>query len=137
MGTVFSDPAVEPTPALIEDALGPAFPAWVVLTKSLESDGVSVGWRHYRDGGWLAKAVVRAKTVAWLQVDEGFARATFYFPERLRDTLAAEPELTEGLRERIARQAPTGRSLGVTIEVRGDRDVADAVVVLGLKRQLT
>ena len=135
MGAVFDDPKVEPTTALIEDALGPASEAWQALQGVLAEAGTTVVWRHYRDGGWLAKATKGSKTVAWMQVDSGFARMTCYFAERHRAALA-EADLPPALRAQIVGQEMVGRMLPFSLQVRTLDDVTSAATVLTLKQTL-
>ena len=135
MNAVFGDPAVQPTDVLISDALGECLQAWTGFGDALTAAGVAVGWRYYRDGGWLAKAVRGSKTVAWMSVDKGFARVTFYFAARLRDALLEATDLPAWVRDRM--QAPaTGQSLAVTVELRTADDAADAEAVLKYKLKL-
>ncbi len=135
MGPVFDDPKVEPTTTLVEDALGPASEAWHALQGVLAEAGATVEWRHYRDGGWLAKATQGSKTVAWMQVDSGFARMTCYFAERHRSALAGA-DLPPALRAQIVGQAMVGRMLPFSIPVLTLDDVASATTVLTLKQTL-
>lgn len=135
MGPVFDDPTVEPTTALVDDALGPAAPAWHALLGVLAEAGTTVQWRHYRDGGWLAKATQGSKTVAWMQVDTGFVRMTCYFAERHRAALASA-DLPPALRSQIVGQAMVGRMLPFSLQVRTLDDVTAAATVLTLKQTL-
>lgn len=130
---MFRDPAVEPTTERINAALGGAGDAWDLLNDLMEASGVAVAWRYYRDGGWLAKATRRNKTVAWLNVVPDCARVTFYFAERYRETLVASHDLSAGLRGRIATVAPIGRSIPVSFELHNSSDVGDVGAVLGIK----
>lgn len=133
MHPAFNDPAVHPTPELIHSALGPSGDAWDELVNLLTEAGATVGWRHYRDGGWLAKASRGSRTVAWLSVEDGFARCTFYFAERHRRALVDAPGICDTLRSRIAGVPLTGRLLPVPLEVRGAEDAAQARAVLAVK----
>lgn len=136
MGPVFDDPKVRPTTALVDEALGPAAEAWHALLSVLAEAGTTVEWRHYRDGGWLAKATQGSKTVAWMQVDSGFARMTCYFAERHRAALA-EADLPPTLRAQIVGQAMVGRMLPFSLQVSTLDDVTSATTVLTLKQTLT
>jgi hypothetical protein len=129
----FNDPAAHPTPELIHSALGSSADVWDELVGLLTDAGATVGWRHYRDGGWLAKASRCGKTVAWLSVEDGFARCTFYFAERHRQVLAHAPGICDALRSRIAGVPLTGRLLPVPLEVRGAEDTAQVRAVLAVK----
>lgn len=135
MGPVFDDPTVEPTTTTVDAALGPASQAWHALLDVLAEAGTTVAWHHYRDGGWLAKATKVSKTVAWLQVDSGFARMTCYFAERHRPALASA-DLPATLRAQIVGQPMVGRMLPFSLQIRTPADVTSAATVLTLKQTL-
>jgi len=136
VASVFSDPSVEPTTSCISDALGAAREAWAELTGVLVNLGAKIEWRYYRDGGWLVKASKGGKTVAWLQVNAGYARITCYFAERHRETLAKATDIPAELREQISSQQVTGKLLPITLQIRDHPDVVIAATVLNLKQSL-
>ena len=133
MAAAFTDPAVEPTTARIHAALGAAGEAWDLLTELMDAHGVVVGWRYYRDGGWLARASRGGRTVAWLNVAPGCVRVTFYFAERHRAMLVDDSELAPDLRARIATVALIGKLLPVSLELLNGPDVRDVGAVLHAK----
>ena len=133
MGSVFSAARVEPTSAAIREALGSRSQAWEQTLAMFAEAGVLVSWRHYRDGGWLAKATRGKKTIAWLAVEDGFVRVTFHFAERHRATLAEADGLARQARDRIAATAVSGRLLSVTFEVRKPADLDPVRAVLAVK----
>ncbi len=135
MGQAFPDQSQPPTPKAIAEALGDADAAWQEALGAFADAGVDVAWRYYRDGGWLAKATRGKATMAWMSVEPGLARITFYFPARLRDTILASPDLDDTLRERIAAAAPVGKSLPVTLHL-PDFPASQVPVVLELKQRL-
>lgn len=73
--------------------------------------------------------------MAWMSVEPGLARITFYFPARLRETVLASPDLDDTLRERVATTAPTGKSLPVTLRL-PDVPTSQVPIVLELKQRL-
>ena len=135
MGQAFPDQSQPPTPELIAEALGEADIAWKEAPDAFADAGVDVTWRYYRDGGWLAKATRGKATMAWMSVEPGLARITFYFPVRLRDTILAGPDLDDTLRERIAGATPVGKSLPVTLHL-PDVPASQVPIVLELKQRL-
>lgn len=126
-------PLPEPTPSLIEDALGDAYPAWERLVEQFAGAGVEVAWHYYRDGGWLAKATQRKKTAAWLQVNDGFTRVTFYLPSRLRQALVETSDLSQERRRQLADQEPYVKSLVLTFELRTHDDLDDIAAATRFK----
>lgn len=133
MGTVFRDADTEPAETAIQDALGSSAEMWEQAVALFAAVGASVTWRHYREGGWLAKAVVGKKAVAWLAVEDGCVRVTFYFAERHRAVLVAADGLTADVRERIESTPMSGKLLPVTFEVRDEADLAQVGAVLSVK----
>lgn len=133
MGSVFQDVDTEPTGAAIRDVLGPRADVWGEATALFAGVGAPVSWRYYRDGGWLAKAVAGKKTIAWLAVEEGVVRITFYFAERHRTAIRDAPGLTDEVRERVEVTPLIGKLLPVTFDVRSSADVALVRAVLAIK----
>ncbi|MCL2785275.1 MAG: DUF3788 domain-containing protein [Propionibacteriaceae bacterium] len=136
MDAVFADPAVEPTPESITEALGSSSEAWHSLGDMLAEAGVSVEQRYYRDGGWLSKATKGSKTMTWMRVDRGFGWATFYFPDRHRETLENATDLPSAVRQQIKERQSMGKTLGVTLEVRTSKEVETAKALLAYKLSL-
>jgi hypothetical protein len=133
MGGVFSDAGVEPTSAAIREALGSRSQAWEQTLAMFAEAGVLVSWRYYHDGGWVAKATRGKKTVAWVTVEDGFVRVSFYFAERHRAALAEADGLARQVRDRISATPVSGRLLPVTFEVRERADLDPVRAVLAVK----
>ena len=134
MGSVFHNKDVQPDDAMIHTALASNPEAWDQVTSLLADAGVTVSWRHYRDGGWLAKATLKNKTIAWLAVEDGFVRVTFHFAERHRTQLSELHELPTDIRQGIAQTPLSGKLLPVTFEVRGGADIPLVATMLQRKR---
>lgn len=132
---VSKDPGSQPTPGLIEETLNAAAPCWTMLTDLFADVGATIKWRYYREGGWLAKAVGKGKTVGWLSVEDGYVRVTCYFAERHRIPLLGDEGLA-ALHPVIANTRLSGRLLPVTLEVRAVSDVETAKRVIAAKIRL-
>ncbi|OUZ12669.1 hypothetical protein BHE97_00120 [Aeromicrobium sp. PE09-221] len=117
MGNVFTDAETRPDEDAIRAALGDVSGVWDEVTDVFASFGAEVTWRHYRDGGWLAKASRSGKTLAWLRIEPGVLQVSFHFAERLRDTLLNDAAIAEQLRERIAQAPVSGKLFSITLEV--------------------
>jgi len=130
MNAVFGDPAVEPVPETIDEALGASAKAWAQWMGVLASAGVATAWRYYRDGGWVIRASRGSATVAWMSVNDGYGRVTFYFAQRLRPALVAADDLPQWVKD-AARDA--NKTLSLTIQIRTTTDVSDAQSVLRYK----
>lgn len=133
MGSVFQDSEVKPSDEMIRAALGSKPEAWNLVITLLTDAGTVLSWRYYRDGGWLAKATLGKKTIAWLAVEDGFVRVTFYFAERHRTTLRNLPDLPRPTGERIAAMPLSGKLLPVTFEIHTPEDADTARLILEAK----
>ncbi|WOP19128.1 DUF3788 family protein [Raineyella sp. LH-20] len=136
MDNAFVDPAVHPDQRSILDALGDSAAVWSAVTDVFSAQGAEVAWRHYRDGGWLAKATKKGKTVAWLSVHPGALRVAFHFAERLRPKVLGSDSLGDRLRDRIADLEPAGHLFSVPIDVRTPQDVEEVSTLLRLRLAL-
>jgi len=128
---VLTDPDRVPDDGQITQHLGASFAAWQNLKETLSGPefGLELSWHHYRDGGWLCKALRGRKNMAWLAVWEGYATVTCYFSARHREGLAAI-RLPEALRTRLAGAELSGAMLPVSVEIRSAADVAAAVEII-------
>ncbi len=94
---------------------------------------VEITWRHYKDGGWLAKAVRKGKTVAWLTVQPGALLVSFHFAERLRAKLLDDETVGENLRQRVSQTPVPGKLFTIPLAIRADADITDARQLLEFK----
>ena len=131
MSQAFNEEATRPTPESIAAALGDAAPVWVRTVAGLEEVGATVEWRYYRDGGWLAKATKRSQTIAWLRVEPGHLRVTFYFAARFRELLLDEVGIDATLREQV--EAATGRTIALSLELRETSTPGQVLALIALK----
>jgi len=136
MANPFVDPEVEPTRELIRSALGPAVTGWDTLIRDLKGAGVDTPWRWFRDGGWLVKAASRARTIAWIAIEEKVTTCSFLFAERLRDAVAGLPDITPELAQQVRDEPLQGKLFRVsfTVSTPGDverlRPILDARIAL-------
>lgn len=133
MGNMFADPDVRPEPEAIRAALGDASSVWEAVNDTFASAGAEVTWRYYRDGGWLAKASFKSKTLAWMVVHRGVLHVSFHFAARLRTELLHDDKLAGHLRERITQAPVSGKLFSIPLDVRAPSDVADVEGLLALK----
>lgn len=131
MSQAFSEEADPPTPERISAVLGGAEPVWARTVAALEEVGATVEWRYYRDGGWLAKAVRRGQTIAWMRVQPGHFRVSFYLAARFRELLLNEVDLDSTLRKQVA--AATGRTIALSLELGDTSDLDQVLTLIGAK----
>lgn len=116
--------APPPTAETIKGVLGSANEAWLELVDFLEANGISVSWKWYRDGGWLARAAKGSKTILWAQIDDaGFADGSFYFAARLREAVADYPGVSPKQAKEIREVELWGKQVSVPFELRRKSDV--------------
>ena len=80
-GFLLRDPAIAPTPTVLQAALKRRYRVLVTLLDHLVPTlNISAEWRYYRDGGgWLCKLQHRRKTTAWLSIWNSGVKLSFYF----------------------------------------------------------
>ncbi|WJH23360.1 DUF3788 family protein [Pseudarthrobacter defluvii] len=131
---VLTDPGRMPDDEQIRQHLGASFAAWQDLKELLSRPylGLELSWHHYRDGGWLCKALRGSKNMAWLAVWDGYATVTCYFSARHRNDLAALP-LPDNLRAQITGVEMSGAMLPVVVRIRSPEDIGAAIEVVRYK----
>jgi len=126
----FRDKDVFPDDDALKAVLGRGYPAFLALLDILREHEISHEWRYYNDGkAWLCKTTRKTKTVAWMSARRGFIAATFYIPERHIDGLYGL-DISEETKARIRETKNTGKSKGVTFEVRSKAVLKDFEKVL-------
>jgi len=88
---LMKDPSTQMTDEFLAEVLGDSFTAWKMFNESLSNYDISLEWRYYKDGGWLAKCAHKKRTIIWTSASDGFFSASFLFP--------AKPELRAGVLE--------------------------------------
>jgi hypothetical protein len=128
---VLTDPGRVPDDAQVREHLGSAFAAWTRLEAALTGPelGLELSWHHFRDGGWLCRALRGKKNVAWLAVWDGCATVTCYFSARHREDLVTLP-LPVRLRTQVTAADMSGAMLPVVVEIRSAADVDAALEVV-------
>lgn len=123
-----------PDDAQIREHLGDSFAAWKSLEETLAGPefDLALSWHHFRDGGWLCKALRGRKNMAWLAVWDGYATVTCYFSARHRDDLAAL-SLPDSLRTQVREAEMSGAMLPVLVEIRSGADVEAASEIVRYK----
>jgi uncharacterized protein DUF3788 len=131
---VLTDPGRVPDDAQVREHLGSSFAAWTRLEVELTGPelGLQLSWHHFRDGGWLRKALRGTRNVAWLAVWDGYATVTCYFSARHREDLVSLP-LPDSLRTQVRDAEMSGAMLPVVVEIRSAADAEAALQVVRYK----
>ena len=68
---LLKDPKIQLTDDFLAEVLGNSFAAWKMFNENLPNYGISLEWRYYKDGGWLAKCTHKKKTIIWGSASKG------------------------------------------------------------------
>jgi len=128
------DPNTELTDDFLAIALGDNFTLWKAFNEKLQNFDVSLAWRYYRDGGWLAKATDKKKTIFWGSVSDGFFSASFNFPEKphLRTGLL-ELDISQDIKNSLS-STPKGTFFGFTVDVYSESQLSDLYKLINYKK---
>lgn len=135
------NPDIQPTDAVIAEALGEANNAYMKFVSELASHDIQIEWRYYTDGkAWLAKGLYKwtgvrggqnETTVFWLSIWDGFFKVTIYIPEKSREAVLSLP-LHDDVRRMIGDARLMGNRLRyfpLVFELRSD-ELFDAIFSL-------
>jgi hypothetical protein len=132
---VLTDKSKMPDDKLIFSIIGKYGVLWEKWLGRVRADfpDVQGEWRYYNDGkSWLYKMTRKAKTVVWIGVTEETFRTTFYFPDRAEPVIAGS-SLPDNLKLEFKNAKKYGKTRGLTITMKTNRDVENAVELLKLK----
>ncbi len=133
-----TDPAVPPSPEVLQSALGASYPVYEKMLAVITGDpyGLVPEWRYYNDGkAWLCKVVFKKKTVFWLSVWDGSFKTGFYFAERhIRGTL--ELEIDDSIKEKLKKTEPSGKLYPVVIVIDTEQQLSDLLKIIEFKKGL-
>ena len=114
------NPDIQPTDAVIANALGDANDAYVKFIKELPEHDIQLEWRYYTDGNsWLAKGVYRwtgarggkkESTVFWASIWDGFFKVTIYFQDKFRANILGMT-LSNEVNQKISESKQMGNKL--------------------------
>ncbi len=135
---LLNDPAVPPSPEVLQNVLGPSYPVYektmAVITGA--PYGLVPEWRYYNDGkAWLCKVVFKKKTVFWLSVWDGFFKAGFYFVERHCPGIH-ELEIDDRIRQDLKNAKPFGTLYPVGLVLNREEHIPDLLKIIEYKKKL-
>ncbi len=135
---VLTDPNVQPTEELIFSIIGENSNYWEQLVDYLYDNhfNVTEEWRFYNDGkSWLYKAVRKKQTLYWIGVIKDTFRVTFWFGEKAEPIIEAST-LPESIKEDFRNAKRYGQLRAISIEMRSDEDLANAIKLVDLKAKM-
>lgn len=128
-----ADESVYPDNNVLKRVLNSSYPAYCELLELFLQNGLSHGWRYYKDGkAWLCKVSKGKRTIVWMSAWKGYMQATVYFPEKYLERLF----LLDVAPETVARfrsVKKVGRSTPCIFAVRETADLRDFGLVMKLK----
>ncbi|MFZ2286259.1 MAG: DUF3788 family protein [Bacteroidales bacterium] len=135
---LLNDPAVPPSPEVLQIALGSGYPAYektmAVITG--EPYGLVPEWRYYNDGkAWLCKVVFKKKTVFWLSVWDGYFKAGFYFVERHCGGIP-ELDIDQNVKDALIASKPFGTLFPVALSIEKAEHIPDLLKIIEYKKKL-
>lgn len=135
---LLKDENIYPTPEIIRDTLGEAYPVYeqFLLTLAETFPGMAIDWRYYKDGkAWLGKCTAQKKTVFWLSVWEGSFKVSFYFTE-ITSHGAMVLEIAEEHKKRLQNAAMVGKLVPLIFDISEEGQLADLFAVMKYKAAL-
>jgi len=129
------DPNTQLTEDFLNVILGDSFAAWKVFNASLTDYDISLEWRYYKDGGWLAKCTHKKKTIIWGSVSEGFFSVSFLFSEKEHiragvQELDISPELKNS-----TISSPNRKFFSIPIDVYKESQLIDVYKLIEYKKR--
>lgn len=135
---LLNDPAVPPSPEVLQSVLGVSFPVYEKTLAVITGDpyGLVPEWRYYNDGkAWLCKVVYKKKTVFWLSVWDGFFKAGFYFAERHCQGIH-ELEVDDSIKLELKKAKPFGTLYPVGLVLNREEHIPDLLKIIEYKKKL-
>lgn len=128
------DKSMEPNDENLSLVLGSSFSAYQSLKEKLSDDEISLEWRFYKDGGWLAKITHKKKTIIWGSPEDGHFSAGFLFAEKphLRAGVLAL-DITDELKDKLV-STPGGNYFSLAIDIYDETDLPDVYKLIDYKK---
>lgn len=130
------EPAISPTPEVLETVLGKAYPAYDELVDTLTTTGfgMTIEWRYYNDGkAWLCKFQFNKKTVCWLSAWNQYFKVAFYFTEKTSAGVF-ELDIDEEIKNNFRSSKHIGKLIPLVIRVSQKKQLKDALRVIEYKK---
>jgi len=134
MVELLRDPNTERTDEFLAMVLGDSFAAWKTFSANLANYDLSLEWRYYKDGGWLAKITHKKKTIIWGDASEGFFSVSFLFSEKV--TLRSgvqELDISDDVKKSLT-STPKGNFFSIAIDVYNESQLSDIYKLIDYKK---
>ena len=105
-----------------------------MFNENLPKYGISLEWRYYKDGGWLAKCTHKKNTIIWVSASDGFFTTSFLFSEKphLRNGIQ-ELDISDDLKNNT-KSTPKGTYFSIVINVYKKNQLPDIYKMIEHKK---
>ena len=137
MEKVLTNKNLPPTDELIYSYIGETKSLWIAFFDYIHKQHPDFvdNWNYYNDGkSWMLKLTRKAKTIGWISVWQDAFRLTFYFTDKVEDSIN-ESELSEELKEQFKLAKHYGKIRPITIVFRNDLDIKYAKILIAIRMQ--
>jgi hypothetical protein len=135
---VLTDKSVYPHDDLIFSIIGNNSVYWKNLLASLRKTypASEEVWHYYNDGkNWLFRVILKKKTLLWIGVLEDTFRITFYFGDKAEPVIE-KSSLPEEMKDSFKNGKRYGKIRAITIKVKSQEDIDNALIVAGIKASM-
>jgi len=133
---LMKDSNTKMTVEFLSKALGDSFPAWQKFNESFPKFELSLEWRYYRDGGWLAKITRKKNTIIWASASEGFFSVSFLFSEKPHFRAGIqELDISDDLKNNT-KSTPKGTFFAIAIDVYNESQLSDIYKLIDYKKSV-
>lgn len=125
MEIILKDKDQFPTDEIIFSHIGKTKVLWETLFHYLHTNhpDISGQWRYYNDGkSWLMKVSSKTKTIFWLSVIKNSFNTTFYFTDKVEETIL-NSELSDELKNNFINGKHFNKIRGMTINFKNKKDI--------------
>ena len=131
---LLKDSKTDLTEELFKEVLGESYATWKEFNKNLTNYDISLEWRHYKDGGWLAKCTHKKKTIIWGSLSEGFFSLNFIFSEKphLREGLL-NLDISEDIKKNLL-STPKGTYFSACVDIYQENQLSDIYKLIDYKK---
>jgi hypothetical protein len=132
---VLTDKSVYPNDDLIFSIIGNNSVYWKKLLAYIREayPASEEVWNYYNDGkNWLFRVILKKKTLFWIGVLEDTFRITFYFGDKAEPVIE-KSSLPEEIKTAFKNGKRYGKIRAITIKVKSQEDMDNALIVAGIK----
>ena len=122
---ILTDQSQYPTEEVIFSCIGDTKTLWISFFEYIHQNypDFSEEWKYYKDGkNWLLKVVKKSKTIFWTSVLKDSFRITFYFTDRIEETIY-NTNISDELKEQFKNGKHYGKIRALSIIIHNNMDI--------------